>query len=119
MKDRCLLALIAVIIASSTSLNATKTIAITRVFGPEHPGGKYKHPASIDQLDNGDLFSTFHGGSGEYGDDTGAFNRRSLALRMTISIATSAAEGITCLLRKATWFVPNSATPAITSPRRS
>jgi predicted neuraminidase len=49
---------------------AANDIEITRVFGPEHPGGEYKHPACIDELDNGDLYLVFYGGSGEYGDDT-------------------------------------------------
>jgi hypothetical protein len=40
-----------------------------RVFGIEHPG-QYKHPASITQLANGDLYIAYYGGTGEYGDDT-------------------------------------------------
>ncbi len=31
-------------------------VPVERVFGPEHPGGHYKHPASITQLANGDLY---------------------------------------------------------------
>jgi predicted neuraminidase len=46
-----------------------------RVFGPEHPG-RYKHPASITQLDNGDLYLAYYGGSGEYGDDTAVYGAR-------------------------------------------
>jgi predicted neuraminidase len=50
-------------------------IATYRVFGPEHPG-RYKHPASITQLTNGDLYIAYYGGSGEYGDDTAVYGSR-------------------------------------------
>lgn len=46
-----------------------------RVFGPEHPG-VYKHPTSITELDNGDLYIAYYGGSGEYGDDTAVYGSR-------------------------------------------
>jgi Predicted neuraminidase (sialidase) len=39
------------------------------VFGPEIPG-KYKHPASITQLQIGDLYLVYYGGAGEYSDDS-------------------------------------------------
>ncbi len=47
-----------------------------KVFGPEDPGGPYKHPASFDELQNGDLFLVFYGGSGEYQDDTAIYGAR-------------------------------------------
>lgn len=50
-------------------------IVITRIFGPEHPA-PYKHPASITELDNGDLFLAYYGGSGEYGVDTAVWGAR-------------------------------------------
>jgi len=50
-------------------------IEIYRVFGPEHPG-PYKHPASITELSNGDLYIAYYGGSGEYGDDTAVYGSR-------------------------------------------
>ena len=37
-----------------------------RIFGPETPTGKYKHPASITELANGDLYLAYYGGDGEY-----------------------------------------------------
>src|SRR4030042_524696 len=46
-----------------------------RVFGPGHPG-RYKHPASITQLESGDLYIAYYGGSGEYGDDTAVYGAR-------------------------------------------
>ncbi len=50
-------------------------IVVTDVFGPEHPG-PYKHPASIAELDNGDLYLAYYGGSGEYGTDTAVYGAR-------------------------------------------
>ena len=50
-------------------------ITVTRVFGPEYPGA-YKHPASITELDNGDLYLSFYGGFGEYGTDTAVYGAR-------------------------------------------
>jgi len=46
-----------------------------RVFGDEHPG-IYKHPASITELANGDLYIAYYGGSGEYEDDTAVYGSR-------------------------------------------
>ena len=54
-------------------------IVTERVFGPEIPG-KYKHPASITELHNGDLYLVYYGGTGEYSDDSkvrGARRRKS------------------------------------------
>jgi predicted neuraminidase len=47
-------------------------IKTERIFGPEIPTGKYKHPASVDELQNGDLYLVFFSGKGEYNDDTAA-----------------------------------------------
>lgn len=49
-----------------------------RIFGPEKPG-KYKHPAAITQLLNGDFYLVFHGGTGEYADDTAVWGARQTA----------------------------------------
>jgi predicted neuraminidase len=53
----------------------SSNIETYRVFGPEHPG-IYKHPASITELDNGDLYIAYYGGSGEYDDDTAVYGSR-------------------------------------------
>lgn len=50
-------------------------ITVKRVFGAEHPG-PYKHPASITELANGDLYIAYYGGSGEYATDTAVFGSR-------------------------------------------
>ncbi|MCB9766698.1 MAG: exo-alpha-sialidase [Candidatus Omnitrophica bacterium] len=52
-----------------------KDIIVERVFGREHPG-IYKHPASITELENGDLYIAYYGGSGEYEDDTAVYGSR-------------------------------------------
>lgn len=50
-------------------------VTITPVFGPESPG-PYKHPASIAEFANGDLFIAYYGGSGEYVTDTAVYGAR-------------------------------------------
>jgi len=47
-----------------------------RVMGPEVPTGPYKHPASIEELANGDLYLTYYGGKGEYANDTSVYGAR-------------------------------------------
>lgn len=44
-------------------------VFVERVFGPELPDA-YKHPVSFTELDNGDLYLVYYGGTGEYGSDT-------------------------------------------------
>ena len=46
------------------------------MFGPEVPTGRYKHPASIAALANGDLYLVYYGGAGEYALNTGVFGTR-------------------------------------------
>jgi len=60
---------------SLTACAESYNIDTYRLFGPEHPG-QYKHPASITQLANGDLYIAYYGGSGEYGDDTAVYGSR-------------------------------------------
>jgi predicted neuraminidase len=49
-----------------------------RVIGPEYPG-RYKHPAAIEQLDNGDLYIAYYGGDGEYAEGTAVYGMRKAA----------------------------------------
>lgn len=51
-------------------------LKIERVFGPEVPTGKYKHPACITELRNGDLYLVYYGGAGEYAIETAVFGSR-------------------------------------------
>jgi predicted neuraminidase len=55
---------------------ASAELSIERVFGPETPGGIYKHPAAIEELANGDLYIVYYGGEGEYQGDTAVFGSR-------------------------------------------
>lgn len=48
---------------------------VAPIFGPESPG-PYKHPASIAELSNGDLYVAYYGGSGEYELDTAVYGAR-------------------------------------------
>jgi predicted neuraminidase len=69
MVAACCLCLIVTLVLSDPGIRTE------RVFGPEIPG-KYKHPASITELDNGDLYLVYYGGSGEYAADSGVFGAR-------------------------------------------
>jgi predicted neuraminidase len=51
-------------------------LRVARVFGPEVPTGRYKHPASITELRNGDLYLVYYGGDGEYAPGTAVFGAR-------------------------------------------
>lgn len=69
-----LIALILCLTPIASSL-AADDITIERLFGPEIPG-KYKHPPSIAELDNGDLYVVYYGGEGEYEGDTAVYGSR-------------------------------------------
>jgi predicted neuraminidase len=60
---------------SCTALMAADDIVYERVIGPEFPG-KYKHPASIEELANGDLYIAYYGGDGEYAEVTAVYGMR-------------------------------------------
>ncbi|MBX9787992.1 MAG: exo-alpha-sialidase [Pirellulales bacterium] len=62
-------------LAPLASVRAADDIVIERLFGPEVPG-KYKHPPSITELDNGDLYVVYYGGAGEYASDTAVYGSR-------------------------------------------
>src|SRR5689334_25115183 len=68
-----LIGLLLVFVAVGAATNGLRT---ERVFGPEVPTGPYKHPASITELANGDLYLVYYGGKGEYAIDTGVFGAR-------------------------------------------
>ncbi|MCC6591058.1 MAG: exo-alpha-sialidase [Bryobacterales bacterium] len=59
---------------SASSLAAE--VRTEKLFGPETPTGRYKHPACIEQLDNGDLYLVWYGGGGEYAESTAIFASR-------------------------------------------
>src|SRR3954470_22123615 len=62
-------------LAAAAPALAADEIVYERVFGTELPG-KYKHPASITELANGDLYLAYYGGSGEYSDDSTVWGAR-------------------------------------------
>ena len=51
-------------------------IEIEKIFGSETPTGQYKHPSTITELDNGDLYLAYYGGAGEYAEATRVFGSR-------------------------------------------
>jgi len=54
---------------------AADDITVERVIGSEEPG-EYKHPCTITELDNGDLYIAYYGGTGEYQDDSKVWGMR-------------------------------------------
>jgi predicted neuraminidase len=70
--------LLALVLVATAAYAQSWNIDTYRVFGTEHPG-IYKHPASITQLSNGDLYIAYYGGSGEYGDDTAVYGSQQKA----------------------------------------
>ena len=53
------------IIVAQFSMNwVLGDLNVRKIFGPEVPTGKYKHPSSFDELDNGDLYLAYYGGAG-------------------------------------------------------
>jgi len=68
-------ALLFAALLTASSLAAESDVKIERIFGPELPG-RYKHPASMTELANGDLYLAYYGGSGEYATDTADFGAR-------------------------------------------
>lgn len=56
--------------------NQAAEFRVERIFGPEVPTGPYKHPASITELANGDLYLVYYGGGGEYETDTAVYGSR-------------------------------------------
>lgn len=70
-------ALASVLAASfAVQSEAAEGIRIEKVFGPETQTGPYKHPASIAELKNGDLYLAYYGGAGEYAVETSVFGSR-------------------------------------------
>ncbi|MFB3103593.1 MAG: exo-alpha-sialidase, partial [Pseudomonadales bacterium] len=67
--------LIPVLIAFSVVADVC-AIETHEVIGPTDAGGRYKHPTTFTQLDNGDLYLAFYGGSGEYSTDTAVSGSR-------------------------------------------
>ncbi|MBL8174247.1 MAG: exo-alpha-sialidase [Bryobacterales bacterium] len=51
-------------------------IRTEKLFGPETRTGPYKHPASITELLNGDLYLVYYGGKGEYANDTAVYGSK-------------------------------------------
>jgi predicted neuraminidase len=61
---------------SNAQSGSTGEIQVERIFGPEIRTGPYKHPACIEQLQNGDLFLVYYGGAGEYAENTAVYGSR-------------------------------------------
>ena len=67
------------LLCGADAVGAAPGIDIEKVFGPEtrtDPPSEYKHPATITELSNGDLYLAYYGGAGEYAIDTAVFGAR-------------------------------------------
>src|SRR6516165_6886463 len=78
MKSSCVLRLAMPFLSCLAFIGETQAAEpeIERIFGPEVKTGPYKHPACMTELQNGDLYLVYYGGSGEYAVDTGVFGSR-------------------------------------------
>lgn len=68
---------LAILLVTLSTLHAAPPgVRLERLFGPETPTGRYKHPASLTELANGDLFLAWYGGDGEYAPGTAVYGSR-------------------------------------------
>ena len=72
----CAFSLLAAAVSAPGSSQPSHGITYERIFGPEVKTGDYKHPASMAELANGDLYLVYYGGKGEYAPGTGVFGSR-------------------------------------------
>jgi predicted neuraminidase len=72
-------------------------VADELVAGEETPTGRYKHPAAITELANGDLYLAWYGGDGEYAANTGVYGTR---------LAARAAAAVSSASQRASWSTP-------------
>lgn len=66
--------LLAAVLLAIPTAHAELTVA--KIFGPETPTGRYKHPTTLTELDNGDLLIAYYGGGGEYEKQTAVYGSR-------------------------------------------
>lgn len=71
-----MIAVLMVACAAASEAAAQGELITRKVFGPEVKTGPYKHPASMTELDNGDLYLVYYGGAGEYATDTNVYGAR-------------------------------------------
>lgn len=71
-----MLRLSALLLLPMLSSAAPPGVDVERIFGPEIPTGRYKHPAAITELANGDLYIAWYGGDGEYKPGTAVYGTR-------------------------------------------
>ncbi len=72
-------AAVALLLTLAAAGTAGAQLKVERVFGPEVKTGPYKHPAAIEEFDNGDLYLVYYGGEGEYARDTAVYGARRAA----------------------------------------
>jgi len=58
------------------AVTAPAALQVERILGPELKTGAYKHPATVTELDTGDLLLAWYGGDGEYATATTVYGSR-------------------------------------------
>jgi predicted neuraminidase len=76
MKSPCFFFALLLVVWMGTGPAARADLVIEKIFGPETPTGRYKHPSTVTELDNGDLMLAYYGGGGEYEKETAVFGAR-------------------------------------------
>ena len=69
------IALVTLCLLGSLTAATAADVVTTKVIGSEFVG-KYKHPASFTELDNGDLYLAYYGGDGEYEENSKVWGMR-------------------------------------------
>ena len=64
------------LVLNSQFCGVSGAVHTEKIFGPETKTGRYKHPSSITEVDNGDLLLAYYGGGGEYETATAVFGSR-------------------------------------------
>jgi predicted neuraminidase len=76
MKSPCFFSALLLVVCMWAGPAARADLVIEKIFGPETPTGRYKHPSTVTELDNGDLLLAYYGGGGEYEKETAVFGAR-------------------------------------------
>lgn len=89
-------------------LLAMAAVETEKLFGPETATGRYKHPACIEELDNGDLYLVWYGGEGEYAAETAVYGaRRRAGARQWTAPRKIAADPFRPLGNAVVWQAPD------------
>ncbi len=99
---------LAVLLAMGWQLLGAEPPVVELVFGPETKTGLYKHPSSITELANGDLYLAYYGGEGEYAGSTKVYGaRKALGSEAWTEPAVIASNPFRSLGNPVVWQAPD------------